>query len=43
MAPRLALLAIVVSFGISVAFAAVTTVRQVHLARASHVQHATRS
>jgi hypothetical protein len=30
MAPRLALLSLVLAFGVSVAFATVTTVRQVH-------------
>lgn len=32
MAPRLALLSLILAFGVSVAFATVTTVRQVHLA-----------
>ncbi len=41
MAPRLALLTLVMAFSVSVAFATVTTVRQVHLAKASTVQHAT--
>lgn len=40
MAPRLVLLALILAFGVSVAFATVTTVRQVHLA-ASPAQHAT--
>ena len=40
MAPRLALLSLVLAFGVSVAFAAVTTVRQVHLEHASTVVHA---
>ena len=43
MAPRLALLALVTAFGVSVAFATLTTVRQVHLANASPVQHAAHS
>ncbi|WP_275196628.1 hypothetical protein [Bradyrhizobium sp. CSA207] len=32
MTPRLALLSLILAFGVSVAFATVTTVRQVHLA-----------
>jgi hypothetical protein len=43
MAPRLALLTLVLAFGVSVAFATVTTVRQVHLAHGSPAVHATRS
>ncbi|WP_257177091.1 MULTISPECIES: hypothetical protein [Bradyrhizobium] len=43
MAPRLALLSLVFAFGVSVAFATVTTVRQVHLENASAAVHATRS
>jgi hypothetical protein len=35
MAPRLALLSLVLAFGVSVAFATATTVRQVHLEHAS--------
>jgi hypothetical protein len=35
MAPRLALLSLILAFGVSVAFATVTTVRQVHLEHAS--------
>jgi hypothetical protein len=42
MAPRLALLSLILAFGLSVAFATVTTVRQVHLEDASAV-HAARS
>lgn len=42
MAPRLALFALVMAFGVSVAFATVTTVRQVHLANSSPAAHATR-
>lgn len=42
MAPRLALLSLILAFGVSVAFATVTTVRQVHLENASAV-HAARS
>ncbi|PWE80156.1 hypothetical protein XF30_28525 [Bradyrhizobium sp. SUTN9-2] len=42
MAPRLALLSLILAFGVSVAFATVTTVRQVHLESASPV-HAVRS
>lgn len=40
MAPRLAFLTLVMAFGVSVAFAALTTVRQVHLTNASPAQHA---
>lgn len=40
MAPRLALLALIMAFGVSVAFATVTTVRQVQLA-SSPAQHTT--
>jgi len=40
MAPRLAFLTLVMAFGVSVAFATVTTVRQVHLAHTSSAQHA---
>lgn len=40
MAPRLVLLTLILAFGMSVAFATVTTVRQVHLANSSS-QHAT--
>jgi biotin-(acetyl-CoA carboxylase) ligase len=43
MAPRLALLSLVLAFGVSVAIAAVTTVRQVHLESASAVVHAAHS
>ncbi|MGY4626350.1 hypothetical protein [Bradyrhizobium sp. USDA 4486] len=35
MAPRLALLSLILAFGVSVAFATVTTLRQVHLEKAS--------
>jgi hypothetical protein len=42
MGPRLALLSLILAFGVTVAFAAVTTVRQVHLENASAV-HAARS
>lgn len=41
MAPRLAFLSLIFAFGVSVAFATVTTVRQVHLERASAGMHAT--
>jgi hypothetical protein len=41
MAPRLALLALIMAFGVSVGFATVTTVRQVHLANTSSAPHAT--
>jgi hypothetical protein len=40
MAPRLALLTLVMAFGVSVALATLTTVRQVHLAHAAPAQHA---
>jgi hypothetical protein len=40
MAPRLAPFALILAFGVSVAFAAVTTFRQVHLANTSPVKHA---
>ncbi|MEY9182903.1 hypothetical protein ABIG06_004485 [Bradyrhizobium sp. USDA 326] len=43
MAPRLALLSLILAFGVSVAFATVTTVRQVHLENASAAVHAVRS
>jgi len=43
MAPRLALLSLVLAFGVSVAFAAVTTVRQVHQEHATVGMHATHS
>jgi hypothetical protein len=43
MTPRLALLSLIVAFGVSVAFATVTTVRQVHLENASAVVHAVHS
>jgi len=43
MAPRLALLSLVLAFGVSVAFATVTTVRQVHLENASTAVHAAHS
>lgn len=43
MAPRLALLSLILAFGVSVAFATVTTVRQVHLENASAAIHAVRS
>jgi hypothetical protein len=40
MAPRLALLSLILAFGVSVAFATVTTVRQVHLAHTTaHAAH----
>jgi hypothetical protein len=39
MAPRLALFALIMAFGVSVAFATVMTVRQVHLANRSPVTH----
>jgi len=42
MAPRLALFALIMAFGVSVAFATVTTMRQIHLANPSPAQHATR-
>ena len=40
MAPRLALIALIMAFGVSVTFATVTTLRQVHLAHSSPAQHA---
>jgi hypothetical protein len=43
MAPRLALLSLILAFGVSVAFAAVTTVRQVHQENASVMVHAAHS
>jgi hypothetical protein len=43
MAPRLALLSLILAFGVSVAFATVTTVRQVHLENASAAVHAAHS
>ena len=43
MAPRLALLSLVLAFGVSVAIATVTTVRQVQLENASAAVHATHS
>ena len=43
MAPRLVLLSLVLAFGVSVAFATVTTVRQVHLENASAAIHAVHS
>jgi hypothetical protein len=43
MAPRLALLSLILAFGVSVAFATVTTVRQVHLEKTSAAVHAARS
>ncbi|WP_407192842.1 hypothetical protein [Bradyrhizobium sp. STM 3566] len=43
MAPHLALLSLILAFGVSVAFATVTTLRQVHLENASTTVHATRS
>jgi hypothetical protein len=43
MAPRLALLSLIVAFGVSVAFATVTTVRQVHLENAPAVVRAVHS
>jgi len=43
MAPRLALLSLILAFGASVAFATVTTVRQVHLESTSASVHAARS
>lgn len=41
MAPRLALLALIMAFGVSVTFATVTTLRQVHLANSAPTQRAT--
>ena len=43
MAPRLALLSFILAFGVSVAFATVTTVRRVHLEKASATVHAVHS
>lgn len=43
MAPRLALLSLILAFGVSVAFAAVTTVRQVHHENASTPVHSAHS
>jgi hypothetical protein len=43
MAPRLALLSLILAFGVSVAFATVTTVRQVHQENASVAVHAAHS
>lgn len=43
MAPRLALLSLILAFGVSVAFATVTTVRQVHQESASVGVHASHS
>lgn len=43
MAPRLALLSLILAFGVSVAFATVTTVRQVHQENASMTVHAAHS
>jgi hypothetical protein len=43
MAPRLALFSLILAFGVSVAFATVTTVRQVHQANASVAVHAAHS
>lgn len=43
MAPRLALLSLILAFSVSVVFATVTTVRQVHLENASAVIHAAHS
>lgn len=43
MAPRLALLSLVFAFGVSVAVATATTLRQVHLEHASAPVHAVRS
>jgi hypothetical protein len=43
MAQRLALLSLIFAFGVSVAFATVTTVRQVHLENASVATHAAHS
>jgi len=43
MAPRLALLSLIFAFGVSVAFATATTVRQVHLENASSAIHAAHS
>lgn len=43
MAPRLALLSLIVAFGVSVAVATVTTVRQVHLEHARAGVHEVRT
>ncbi len=43
MTPRLALLSLILAFGVSVALATVTTVRQVHQENAAAVVHATHS
>ena len=43
MAPRLALLSLIVAFGVSVAFATVTTVRQVHQENAAAAVRAVHS
>ena len=43
MAPRLALLSFILALGVSVAFATVTTVRQVHQENASAAIHAAHS
>ncbi|WP_283847143.1 hypothetical protein [Bradyrhizobium sp. NAS80.1] len=43
MAPRLALLSLILAFGVSVALATVTTVRQVHQENAAAAIHATHS
>jgi hypothetical protein len=43
MAPRLALLSLILAFGVSVAFATVTTVRHVHQENASVTMHAAHS
>ncbi|WP_256467934.1 MULTISPECIES: hypothetical protein [unclassified Bradyrhizobium] len=43
MAPRLALLSLILAFGVSVAFATVTTVRQVHHENASGPVHSAHS
>lgn len=43
MASRLALLSLILAFGVSVAFATVTTVRQVHLENSTAVSHPARS
>lgn len=43
MAPRLALLSLILAFGVSVAFATVTTLRQVHLANTAATVHAAHS
>lgn len=43
MAPRLALLSLILAFGVSVAFATVTTVRHVHQENASVAVHAAHS